>query len=133
VTYLLDSDICIDFLRKKSRRLIERFDSHDPSELRMSIVTVAELHYGALKSDDPSSNLASLREMTDLFLVLPLDGPCAQRYGEIRSHLEARGTPIGPNDLFIAATALAHDLTLVTHNTREFGRVVGLRVEDWER
>lgn len=133
MTYLLDSDVCIDLLRKRSRRLLARLESHDPSELRLSVVTQGELHYGALKSDEPSSNLASLRELTDMFLVLPLDGPCAQRYGEIRVQLEGRGTPIGPNDLFIAATALAHDLTLVTHNTREFSRVVGLRVEDWER
>jgi tRNA(fMet)-specific endonuclease VapC len=63
---------------------------------------------------------------------LPFDGVVAETYGRIRVQLEALGTPIGPNDLQIAAIALANNLILVTHNTREFSRVSGLRYEDWE-
>ena len=67
-----------------------------------------------------------------VFVSLLFDDRCADHYGRIRNELEPGGTPIGPNDLMIAATATAHDLILVTHNTREFGRVVGLEIEDWE-
>ncbi len=133
MTCLLDSDICIDILRRKSPRLLDRLNALDPADVRLSIVTHAELLYGALKSVDPTANLASLKTLTDTFVVLPVDERCARSYAEIRVHLEARGTPIGPNDTLIAATALAHDLTLVTHNVREFARVLGLRVEDWGR
>jgi tRNA(fMet)-specific endonuclease VapC len=63
---------------------------------------------------------------------LPFDDAAAEAYGRLRAELARRGTPIGPNDLMIAAIALAHDLTLVTHNTAEFSRVSGLRLEDWE-
>lgn len=95
-----------------------------------SIVVAAELRYGAVKSDSKQ-----LSERVGLLLsaleILPLEPPADQRYAEIRHHLATQGTPIGPNDLLIAAHALAADLTLVTGNTREFERVHSLRVENW--
>ena len=90
----------------------------------------AELRYGATKSDSKQ-----LSERVDLLLsaleILPLEPPVDLRYAEVRHHLATQGTPIGPNDLLIAAHALAADLTLVTANTREFERVPSLRVANW--
>lgn len=68
----------------------------------------------------------------DQFVSLPFDDKAALVYGRVRAQLATQGTPIGPNDLMIAAIAIANDVTLVTRNTREFGRVAGLRIEDWE-
>ncbi len=78
------------------------------------------------------ANLLLLEKFFRPFASLPFNEGCAECYAGIRSELASQGKPIGPHDLLIAATARAHDLTLVTHNTREFLRVVGLRVEDWE-
>lgn len=132
MTYLIDTDVCVDYLRGRSPRLAKRLEDCDPSEVRLSVVTEAELRFGALNSAHPSKSLAILEQFAGALQIVDFDSSCARRYAEARVHLESRGTPIGPNDLLIAATALAHDFTLVTHNTREFGRVLGLRIEDWE-
>ena len=85
-----------------------------------------------MKSARMTENLALLDELFADFTSVPFDDNAARRYGEIRSDLAREGTPIGPNDLIIAAIASVHDLTLITHNTREFNRVTGLNLEDWE-
>jgi tRNA(fMet)-specific endonuclease VapC len=95
-------------------------------------VVIAELLYGAAKSKVREQTLAALRTFMSAFVSLPFDDRSAETYAAIRVRLEARGTPIGPNDLLIAAIAMAHDATLVTHNCREFGRISGLKSEDWE-
>jgi len=95
-------------------------------------IVKAELYYGAYKGTRLESNLVLYQEFFSELVSLPFDGNAAAVYGRIRARLEALGTPIGPNDLQIAAIALANDLILVTHNTREFSRVEGLRLEDWE-
>jgi tRNA(fMet)-specific endonuclease VapC len=92
----------------------------------------AELLYGARRSARVSDNLRLLARFFATLISLPFDDRCAEEYGFIRADLEHAGTPIGPNDLMLAATARAHDLVLVTHNTREFSRVSGLQIEDWE-
>ena len=92
----------------------------------------AELLYGAHRSAQREDNLRLLATLFQQFTSLPFDDTAADAYGRIRADLTRRGTPIGPNDLMIASIALVHHLTLVTHNTREFGRVVGLQLEDWE-
>ena len=79
-----------------------------------------------------AENLRLLNEFFAPFVSLPFDDRCADAYGRIRSDLERAGLPIGPNDTFIAAIAVAHNLTLVTANTREFERVIGLAIENWE-
>jgi tRNA(fMet)-specific endonuclease VapC len=79
-----------------------------------------------------TQNLDLLRRFLAPYVCLPFDDLCAEHYGLIRADLERAGAPIGASDLLIAATARAHDLVLVTHNVREFSRVVGLRLEDWE-
>ena len=85
----------------------------------------------AYKSARRQENLALLKHFFGQFASLPFNEEAAETYGRIRAELAAQGTPIGPNDLIIAAIALAHKVTLVTHNTREFGRVHGLQIEDW--
>jgi len=85
-----------------------------------------------MKSTRMTENLALLDELFADFTSVPFDDEAARKYGEIRSNLARKGTPIGPNDLMIAAIALAHESVLITHNIREFKRVTGLEVEDWE-
>lgn len=92
----------------------------------------AELAYGAKKSAHVADNLRLVDAFFEPFVCLPFGNREADAYGSLRADLEREGRPIGPNDLLIAATALTHSLTLVTHNTSEFGRVPGLKVEDWE-
>lgn len=131
--YLLDTNACIRVLNGSSVPLIASLRSHAPSEIRVSSVTRAELLYGARRSARVAENLRLLTSFFAPLVSLPLDDRCAEEYGALRATLAAAGRPIGPNDLLIAATALAHDLTLVTHNLREFSRVAGLKVEDWEQ
>ncbi len=92
----------------------------------------AELIFGAVKSDSPEKTQMEQREFLKPLMSLPFDDNAAEQYGVIRAKLESKGTPIGPNDLLIASIALAHNLILVTHNIREFSRIDGLKIEDWE-
>ena len=130
--YLLDTNVCIHLLNGDSPPLVARLRRQSPAQIRLSAVVKAELIYGAYRSARVAENLRLLQQFFRPFVSLPFDDACAERYGRIRQELARRGEPIGPNDLLIAATALAHDLILVTRNTGEFGRVVGLAVEDWE-
>jgi tRNA(fMet)-specific endonuclease VapC len=95
-------------------------------------VVKAELFYGAMKSRDPVTTHAKQQRFLRRFVSLPFDDRAAEAYGRIRTALERLGQLIGPNDLLIAAIAVAHDVILVTHNTHEFQRVDELRIEDWE-
>jgi tRNA(fMet)-specific endonuclease VapC len=131
--YLLDTNACIRVLNGSSAPLIARLRRHAPSEIRVSSVTRAELLYGARRSARVAENLRLLGSFFAPLVSLPFDDACAEEYGALRATLAAAGQPIGPNDLLIAATVLAHDLTLVTHNLREFSRIAGLKIEDWER
>lgn len=131
-TYLLDTNACIRILNNSSRSLVSRLESTKPSELRLCSVVKSELIYGAHKSRRAADNLRILHGFFEPFVSLPFDDECSKKYGSIRQQLERMGRPIGPYDLMIAATAIANDLTLVSHNADEFSRVVGLRWEDWE-
>ncbi len=130
--YLLDSNVCIRILNGSSQPLTEGLRRHDPSEIRLCSVVKAELLYGARHSQRVAKNLRLLARFFDTIISVPFDDQAAERYGLVRAELAAVGKPIGPNDLMIAAIALARDLTLVTHNVKEFSRVAGLRFEDWE-
>lgn len=130
--YLLDANACIRVLNGTSPELIGRLRSHDPAEIRLCSIVKAELLYGARHSQRAAENLRLLARFFDTFTSITFDDDAAEQYGVIRSQLAQAGTPIGPNDLMIAAIALANRLTLVTHNAKEFSRVVGLRYEDWE-
>lgn len=128
--YLLDTDHCIA-LAKKNPALIEALRKHPPSKVRMSSISVAELHYGAAKSLHADAAEANLRRIFKTLLVVPFDEAAAEAYGAVRAGLEKRGAPIGPLDTLIAAHALSLGWTLVTHNIREFKRIPTLAVEDW--
>ena len=95
-------------------------------------VVKAELYFGAYKSSRQQENLALLENLNARFSSLAFDGKSAQIFGQIRANLQRKGTPIGPYYMQIAAIALANDLALVTHNSREFARNDGLRLVDWE-
>ena len=131
--YLLDTNICVFVIRQKSQLILQRLRQRQAGDVGISTVTLAELRYGADKSNDPPRNHAAL----DAFLVpletVAFDAEAADEYGHVRTDLECRGVPIGPLDNMIAAHALSLSVTLVTNNVSEFSRVAGLVVEDWSQ
>jgi tRNA(fMet)-specific endonuclease VapC len=129
--YFLDTNICIYFLNGKSAEVFKKMDAVDIEDLRLSTVVTAELYYGAAKSVRHEYNLERYRQFVSTIELVPFDHKASQIYGDIRAYLETRGQPIGWNDLMIAATVLAHDGIMVTHNTKEFSRIDGLALEDW--
>lgn len=129
--FLLDTNSCIIYLRGKNLALKKRLEFYR-KEVAVCSVVKAELFYGSMKSANPEKNLRLQTEFLSQFISLPFDDVAANLFGIIRSQLESKGTPIGSYDLQIAAISLAHHLTLVTHNVREFSRVEGLQWEDWE-
>jgi tRNA(fMet)-specific endonuclease VapC len=128
--YLLDTNICIYVIKRRPESLLERFN-RNASHLAMSSITLAELMHGAEKSSDPPRSLAVVENFCSRLEVLAYGPKAAQHYGQIRAALERRGTPIGVNDLHIAAHARSEGLTLVSNNLREFERVEGLLYENW--
>jgi tRNA(fMet)-specific endonuclease VapC len=130
--YLLDTNACIRVLNNTSARLVKRLRRYEPWQIYLCSVVKAELLYGARRSSRVTENLETLEKFFAPFPSLPFDDPCAEHYGKIRAVLAQAGTPIGPNDTLIAATARAHELILVTHNVEELSRVPDLQIEDWE-
>lgn len=133
IRYLLDSDICIDLLRGRNARLDARLARCIPGEIGVTAITVFELAYGAHKSNQVLQNRAALAAFFLPLVSVPFDAQAAILSGELRVLLERAGTPIGPNDLLIAAQAVALGVALVTNNEREFRRVPGLQIENWTR
>ena len=129
--YLLDTNTCILYLNGRSATVVERVNSHPTTDIAVSDVVKAELYYGAERSRYVQRNTEAADDFCGHFRSLAFDSEAARAYGRIRATLEARGTPIGPNYLMIAAIAVARGLILVTNNLREFRRVDGLDVEDW--
>src|SRR5688572_24699468 len=129
--YLLDTSICVDYLRGRSPSVTGRIQRVAPSDLALSAVAVAELRYGADRSARPKANHALLDVLVAEIPCLEFDLEAAAAYGRLRARLEAKGTPIGPNDMLIAAQALSRSLVVVTENVREFRRVRGLKAESW--
>jgi tRNA(fMet)-specific endonuclease VapC len=130
--YLLDTNVCIAYLNGRSSNVVQRLGNVSPSEIAVCSVVKAELFFGAMRSRNASETLTRQRVFLDQFISLPFDDRSAEFYANIRATLANQGTPIGPNDLLIAAIAQAHNLTLVTANIREFSRVDGLRIENRE-
>lgn len=130
--YLLDTNVCVRYLAGRNPALRVRLEAISPGELAVCAIVKAELRYGAYKSYRTQATIYSQDTLLNPLYSLPFDDAAAEIYGQIRTELERAGTPIGSNDLLIAAIALANHLTLVTHNTAEFCRVPGLIVEDWE-
>ena len=130
VRYLLDTNICIHVLRHKPATARDAFNRH-AAYLCTSSVVIAELLYGAEKSERPDDNRDAVEAFGARLEVLPFDDRAAAHYGVIRTQLERAGTPIGPYNLMIAAHARSLGLTLVTNNMKAFQRVPGLLLEDW--
>lgn len=131
--YLLDTNTCIQFLNSRNSAVQRRLAAVSRDDVAICQIVKAELFYGAYRSARREANLALLAKFFIQFVSLPFDDASAETYGRIRAELARAGTPIGPNDLMIAAIALVHNLTLVTHNAGEFSRVQDLRLEDWEQ
>ncbi len=132
MTYLLDTNTCIQFINSRDTNVQRKLSAAAREEVFICQMVKAELFYGAYKSARREANLALLVKFFNEFVSLPFDDAATEAYGRIRAELKQIGQPIGPNDLIIAAIAIAHDATLVTHNLREFSRVAGLQCEDWE-
>lgn len=130
--YLLDSNACIRLLNQKHAGIEKHFRNCEPSEISLCSIVKAELLYGARHSQRVEVNIQRLRLFFLPLGSLPFDDNCAEMYARIRQDLSAQGCLIGPNDLLIAAVALANDAVLVTHNQNKFCRIAGLRLTDWE-
>jgi tRNA(fMet)-specific endonuclease VapC len=128
--YLLDANAVIALLNDATSPIARRIRRYAPRDMAVSAVVIHELYYGAFKSQRVEKNVARVDALQ--FPVLEFDQEDARQAGGIRAHLASKGTPIGPYDVLIAGQAKARKLTLVTHNTTEFTRVPGLKVEDWK-
>ena len=129
--YLLDSNVCVDYLTGRFPQVTNRIQNLLPEDLCLSSIVIAELRYGADKSAKASRNHRLLNVLTNEIPCRDFDTAAASTYGKIRAALEKKGRPIGPNDMLIAAHALSLGLVLVSDNVGEFGRVKGLKVENW--
>ncbi len=128
--FLLGTNILSNLIRRPQGRIAERLIREGEGSVCTSIILASELRFGAAKCG--SARLAAQLEAVLAALeILPFEEPAARRYGELRDRLERQGTPIGPNDMLIAAHALAVGLTVVTDNVREFSRVPGLSLDNW--
>lgn len=130
--YLLDTNACIALINATSTSVANRFKANPPSDYYISSIVRSELVYGARNSSRIDQNLRVVELFVKPLNSLAFDAACADAAGLIRSNLKRLGTPIGPLDTLIAASAVAHDLTLITHNVKEFDRVFGLKYEDWQ-
>ena len=131
MTYMLDTNICIYAIKKKPEQVLYRLRESMRSGVCISSITLAELEYGMKHSSSPGKNRQALLRFLTPFSILPFGPAAAYEYGEIRTYLQERGTPIGPLDMLIAGHAMAEELTLVTNNVKEFERVPGLVIENW--
>lgn len=132
--YLLDSNVCIAYMRQSDPALVQKVQNADPKDIRLCSVVLGELYYGAFHglAAHQAPSLALIAQLRRTYSSISFDDSSAEVYGRIRADLAAKGLLIGPYDLMIAAIALAHGLTLVTHNTAEFSRIAGLPLEDWQ-
>jgi tRNA(fMet)-specific endonuclease VapC len=129
--YLLDTNICIYIHRQKPAKVLAQFQKLSPGDAVISVITWGELMYGATKSSQRKMALQVLEEFKSYVPVLPMPEQVGDTYASIRASLESKGTPIGNNDLWIAAHAKAAGLTVITNNEREFQRVPGLKIKNW--
>ena len=128
--FLLDTNVVIALLNDATPKLARRARREKSADIAISAIVAHELFYGAFKSRRATQNVASIDSLQ--FEVLEFDKEDARQAGEVRALLAARGTPIGPYDVLIAGQAKSRNLILVTNNTDEFGRVPGLRVDNWQ-
>jgi len=129
--YLLDTNICIYLIKKHPLEVLERFRQHSPQDVAISTITLFELQYGVEKSQYREGSEDALAKFLLPLNLINLDHSSAIEAAIIRAQLEKKGIPIGPYDLLIAGLARSRGMTLVTSNTKEFERVVGLHLENW--
>lgn len=129
--YLLDSDVFSHMIKGADAAINLRMQTLAKGEAILSVITTGEFFYGVAHAPLSALRTKRAQRLIDFLGVLPIDEPVSAVYGQIRADLRAKGTPIGPNDLWLAAQAKSHGLVMVTRNGREFSRVEGLTVEDW--
>jgi tRNA(fMet)-specific endonuclease VapC len=132
MSWMLDSNAISRYLNGKSPSLKKRLEAVEENQIVVCSIVKAELLYGALHSKDPAKALPKVQAFFARFVSFPFDDAAASVYGRIRAELATAGQVIGPNDTLIAAIAIANDVTLVTHNSDEFRRVRGLKLQDLE-
>ena len=131
IRYMLDTNMIAYARNRRPACVLNRLLKHEPTEISISSITMAELEYGVFNSSRPQQNRIALLMFLSGISVLPFESDASLAYGDIRHYLKTKGIMIGGNDLLIAAHARALGLILVTHNTKEFSRVPDLLVEDW--
>ena len=131
--YMLDTDTCAFILRRASDTLLARIQEVPLRQQAMSVVTYAELLYGVQLSSKKKANQDAVDLLSRHLAILDWSSDAAQHYAEIRADLKKKGAMVGANDLMIAAHARSVDATVVTNNTKDFGRVKGLKIENWMR
>jgi tRNA(fMet)-specific endonuclease VapC len=130
LTYMLDTNICIYVMKNYPLDLLEKFNAL-AEQLCISSITLGELHYGAEKSTRRADNLIAIEHFVARLDVLAFAAKAAVHYGQLRAELERAGTPCGPHDMQIGGHARSEGLIVVTNNAREFGRMPGIRTENW--
>jgi tRNA(fMet)-specific endonuclease VapC len=129
--WMLDTDTCIAIIKGKPPGVLKKLRGKSVGQVGISSITLGELAFGAAKSGRRDESRAALAEFLLALEIASFDSDAASSYGQLRASLEKRGAPTGPLDTLIGAHAAALDVVLVTHNTREFGRLDTLRLEDW--
>ena len=129
--FFLDTNICIYFLKGKSEKLRATMMSKHPDDIKIPSIVKAELLYGAFKSQQKAENEEIVKKFLLPYEIVPFGSDESEEYAKLRTRLEFEGKIIGPNDLIIASTVLAHDGRLITNNEREFNRIESLMVENW--
>ncbi len=128
--YLIDTDILI-YSFKNEASVIEHFKRKKEDPKYVSVISYGELLYGAHRSQHYQKNLANVHRLAEIYPVIDIDRSVMESFALIKSDLHSQGTPLDDMDLLIAATALSHNLTLVTNNEKHFTRVPGLSIENW--
>lgn len=129
--YMLDTNTIMYAKNNRPEQVLDHLQKHRPEDLCISAVTLAELEYGVCNSSNPAQNKLALLLFLSGIEVLAFDSAAASEYGQIRYQLKKSGTPVGANDMLIAAHAKSIDAVLVTNNLKEFDRIPGLRTENW--
>jgi tRNA(fMet)-specific endonuclease VapC len=128
--YMLDTNICIYVIKNRPAELREQFDRL-AEQICISTITLAELYFGAEKSNRRLQNLQAVEQFVARLEALPFSAEAAAHYGQLRAEMERAGQLAGPHDMLIGAHARSAGLTVVTNDLREFERISGLRVENW--
>ena len=131
MSYFLDTNICIYFLKGTHPKLKNSLQKKKPKNIKIPSIVKAELFFGAEKSNDTKKNIEKVEKFLQPYEIVPFDSKASEVYAKIRVHLEKVGNIIGANDLIIASTVLCHKGTLVTNNQREFKSVKKLELENW--